>query len=106
MIDWPHVRKLQQDVGADDFSEIVALYFSEVEDAFDRIREKGLTATDMHLLKGSAANMGFVAFSKACQIAEHALQNAGVECDIDAVTDSYNDSVKDFLNGLEQEAST
>ena len=102
MIDWPHVRKLQQNVGADDFTEIVELYFSEVEETLDRIQEKGPTATDMHLLKGSSANMGFVAFSKACQIAEHALQNAEIECDLVAVKECYRDSVTAFVNGLEQ----
>lgn len=100
MLDWTHINRLRQEVGEDSFAEIVDLFFAEVADTFAKVRANGATHTDMHFLKGSAANLGFVAFSKTCQIAEHALLAGSETADIQRVYDSFDASCSVFENGL------
>lgn len=100
MLDWTHINTLRQEVGEDGFQEIVDLFFAEVQEVFDRVRKDGATHTDMHFLKGSAANLGFVEFSKACQIAEHALLAQHENVDIQPVFDSFTTSCDLFAKGL------
>ena len=100
MIDWTHINRLRHEVGEDSFTEIVGLFFAEVKEVFDRVRANGATHTDMHFLKGSAANLGFVEFSKACQIAEHALIAQDETADLESVYRSFNASCASFTEGL------
>jgi HPt (histidine-containing phosphotransfer) domain-containing protein len=53
----------------------------------------------MHFLKGSAANIGFVSFSKACQIAQHALLEEQ-EIDLETVFESYAASKLKFSSAF------
>lgn len=105
MLDWTHIIRLRQEVGEDSFAEIVDLFFTEVNDVFDRLRRQGATHTDMHFLKGSAANLGFAEFSKRCQIAEHMLLSNEGEPDIQSVFDSFEASCKSFQDGLAKRRS-
>lgn len=100
MLDWTHIIRLRQEVGEDSFAEIVDLFFAEVNEVFERIRNNGAKHTDMHFLKGSAANLGFAEFSKACQIAEHALLTEDGEADIQSVFSSFEASCESFSEGL------
>lgn len=70
MISWDRVRELREEVGEADFSEIVALFLSETEEALARLG----SATDpdeaeaiLHSLKGSALNLGFGDMSELCR---------------------------------------
>lgn len=96
MLDWDHINRLRNEISAEDFSEIVDLFHGEVADVFNRVNARGATHTDMHFLKGSAANLGFVAFSKTCQITEHALREGKPNVDLTAVFDSYQKSCLQF----------
>lgn len=101
MIDWDHIDRLRQEVGADSFTEIVDLFRNEVEEVFTRIRAHGATHTDMHFLKGSAANLGFVEFSKTCQISEHALRAGQENIDLAEIFSSFESACSRFATGLE-----
>lgn len=60
MIDWAHVKQLEDDIGADAFPDLVPVFLSEVEGAMDGIRDgSALAEADMHALKGIALTLGF-----------------------------------------------
>ena len=96
MLDHQKINQLRKDLGAEGFAEIVDIFFAEVEEVFGRIQADGASATDMHFLKGSGANVGFTAFSKTCQIVEHSL-NEGGRADLDAVRRSFAKSKQAFV---------
>lgn len=103
MLDWDHIDRLRTDVGRREFSEIVSLFVGEVEEVFDRITKEGVTDHDLHFLKGSAANLGFVDFAKTCQIAQHEL-HVGNSPDIVQVMKCFQTSKAHFENRLAQRA--
>ncbi len=73
MIEWSRVNELREEVGAEDFEEVVELFLEEVEEVIDRLRSAPDPANlegDLHFLKGSALNLGFEHFSGLCQIGE------------------------------------
>lgn len=76
MIDWQRTLQLRDEVGAEDFDEIVELFLSEVEDALDRLDAAGTDTAqieaEMHFLKGAALNLGFQALASLCADGETA----------------------------------
>jgi len=75
MIDWERVAELRDEVGAEDFGEVVELFLDEVEEVLRRLRDDPQIATfeeDFHFLKGSALNLGFRDFGAMCFAAEKA----------------------------------
>lgn len=76
MIDWERVAELRDEIGAEDFDEVVKLFLAEVDEAIDRL-EAGtgnakVVEEEMHFLKGAALNLGFQAVSALCQTGEKA----------------------------------
>lgn len=93
MIEWDRVNELRDEVGVDDFREVVAMFLEEVEDTMVRMIAVPNLATleeDMHFLKGSALNLGFSDFSKLCQAGETAAKGGQAEtiC-LDEIFESY-----------------
>ena len=80
MIDWAQVGELRNEVGADDFEEVVHLFLAEVEDVIALLQsrvESGLQAdagdpleAQLHFLRGSALSLGFTTFCSLCLTAE------------------------------------
>jgi HPt (histidine-containing phosphotransfer) domain-containing protein len=70
MIDWSRVDELVEEIGAEDFGEVVELFLSEVEGAIDLLgRAEGnpiVTEEQMHFLKGAALNLGFEELAQLC----------------------------------------
>lgn len=103
MIDWRRVKELCDEVGAEDFNEVVDLFFEEVEEVTDRLRiEPYLEALegDLHFLKGSALSLGFSDFAKLCQRGETASgKGDATSVDVAAILRSYDASKEAFLNG-------
>lgn len=73
MIQWTRVNELREEVGAEDFDEVVDLFLEEVEEVIQDLSPDS-TANQMeqhlHFLKGSALNLGFRTFSDLCQDGE------------------------------------
>lgn len=63
MIDWNRVQDLKSDFGEDDFEELLVVFLDEVETAITDFQDDGKTEektrSQMHFLKGCAANVGF-----------------------------------------------
>jgi HPt (histidine-containing phosphotransfer) domain-containing protein len=101
MIDWARVIQLQEEVGADDFDEVVDMFIEEVGLVIDRLRDctdPSDLSSDMHFLKGSALSLGFRAFSTLCSNGE-VTANAGKSDTVDlvALIACYDDSKGVFL---------
>lgn len=106
MINWDRVRELRDEVGHEDFGEIVELFLEEVEEVICRLQERadpGTLEEDFHFLKGSALNLGFRDFGGHCQAGERAArENAGPEQHLGLAIDSFFVSKAEFLSNLEQ----
>lgn len=99
MIDWNKVNELRDEVGAEDFGEVVELFLSEVEERLSQLGEPGRSLEhDLHFLKGSAMNLGFSEFSKICAAGETAAaQGNDDDIQVPQVRATYRASRAEFL---------
>lgn len=104
MIDWDRVNELRDEVGNEDFREVVAMFLEEVEDTMARMITAPDLSTmeeDMHFLKGSALNLGFADFSALSQAGETAAGNGQPEAiNLDDIFESYAKSKAVFEEQL------
>ena len=93
MISWERVNELRDEVGQEDFVEVVEIFLEEVDEVAARLRLAPDPATyedDLHFLKGSAMNLGFAALSEICQLGEKkAADNEAQSVDVAAVLSVY-----------------
>ena len=102
MIDWARVSELCDEVGAEDFDEVVELFLEEVDEAIAALRD----LTDLselepqcYFLKSSALNIGFRDFANLCQAGEAAVAaGQGADVDIAAIVQSYTGAREVFIN--------
>lgn len=104
MIHWPRVNELRDEVGAEDFDEVVDLFLEEVEEVINRLRQtpdRDQLEQDLHFLKGSALSLGFSNFSALCQDGERksALGQAD-NVDLPAILDGFEQSKTQFIAQL------
>lgn len=101
MINWTRVDELTDEIGKAEFGEVVEIFLEEVDDAISRLAASTELEADLHFLKGSALNLGFTDFSKACQIGE-LVASRGKQDSIDVaeILDCYAKSRAAFLAGL------
>ena len=103
MIDWDRVNELRDEIGADDFAEVVEIFLEEVEEEMTKLSgdaEQQALGSTLHFLKGSALNLGFSHFSELCQAGELAAQSAS-PVEVDALRTSYVTSKAEFLRSLD-----
>lgn len=104
MIDWVQVNALRDEVGAEDFEEVVELFLEEVQEVVDDLRGAADSAqleSKMHFLKGSALNLGFSDFSDLCAAGEKAAADGRAEeVDVGGVLDCYDASRGVFLSEM------
>ncbi len=110
MIDWNRVSQLREEIGAEDFGEVVELFLEEVEMEITKMR-CGKSAerleSQLHFLKGSALNLGFTDFSTRCQKGETAAANGQLnQIDLAGVLESYETSKAQFLEVLNRVTAT
>lgn len=72
MINWNRVNELKEDLGEEDFDEIVGFFLEEVEEKLTSMANGESTdlSEDAHFLKGSSANLGFTDMQSLCETAE------------------------------------
>ena len=101
MIDWTRVNELKEEVGPEDFEEVVELFLEEVDETMATI-ESGISADSaeeqMHFLKGSAMNLGFANLGALCSAGEVAAKGgAPDQIDVPAILDCYANSKAEFI---------
>ncbi|QUJ76199.1 Hpt domain-containing protein [Sulfitobacter albidus] len=105
MIDWDRIKSLQDEIGPEVFPDIVTLFIDEVSETIGRLRDTPDLETlgaDLHMLKGSAMNLGFTSFSELCQSGEsRAMEGRAEEIAIAPILESFEESKLVFLAGLE-----
>ena len=111
MINWAQVKQLEDDIGAEDFGDVVVMFIEEVDAAVDDLRSAPTLTGEalssaMHFLKGSAANLGFKGFSDYCGAGEK-LAESGASADVDlaAVVRLYDESKHQFLSEVSDHTS-
>ena len=104
MIDWDRVAQLRDEVGPDDFAEVVELFLEEVEEVTGRLAagaEAEALAEDLHFLKGSALNLGFERLGVMCQEAERlAARGEAGAVSVAPILACYEASRRSFLETL------
>ncbi len=103
MIDWTRVTELSDEVGAEDFEEVVELFLEEVEAAIHDLKAgtPDLEAK-LHFLKGSALNLGFDMFAELCQAGELAAgAGAAATVDVEQIKLVYRRSCDEFSSSLQ-----
>ncbi|KAE9630880.1 Hpt domain-containing protein [Parasedimentitalea maritima] len=104
MIDWPRVKELREEVGAEDFGEVVDLFLEEVEEVIgklSKLSDRTQLEQDLHFLKGSALSLGFQGFSSLCQDGERkSAQGSADTVDVPAIIATYQSSKATFINEL------
>jgi HPt (histidine-containing phosphotransfer) domain-containing protein len=104
VIEWERVAELREEVGEDDFAEVVDLFLDEVEGVLERLRDTPSRETlesDLHFVKGSALTLGFADLGQVCQSGERLAAQAQYDAiDIDAVLASYAASKTEFIARL------
>ena len=109
MIDWDRVAQLRDEVGPDDFGEVVELFLEEVDEATRRLRDRPDPTRfedDLHFLKGSALNLGFAAFGALCQAGERqAKEGRAHEVDLKPILECNVASRQEFLEMVPRAAA-
>lgn len=106
MIDWKRVVDLRNEIGVEDFDEVVPLFLDEVGGIVDALRagpDLLQLEENLHFLKGSALNLGFAAFSDLCSAGEKAAaQGLADTVDVAAILACFDASKLQFEQGLAQ----
>ncbi len=104
MIDWQRVTSLRDEIGAEDFEEVVPLFLEEVSGVTDALRagpDLGRLEEDLHFLKGSALNLGFAAFSDLCSAGElRAAAGDAETVNVGEILDCFEASRTEFEAGI------
>lgn len=104
MIDWERVVELEEEVGKEDFDDVIQLFLEEVEERIPMLLEAlapDSLETTLHFLKGSALNLGFTQFSVLCQSGETAAsvgQTDAIDCN--EIIECFKLSKQTFLNDV------
>lgn len=70
MIDWERVAELREEVGAEAFGEVVALFLEETDAVIAtlaRSTDDEEIRASLHFVKGSALNLGFAKVAELCR---------------------------------------
>ena len=104
MIDWNRVTELRDEVGAEDFDEVVDLFLLEVDEEIETLQSDHTSDTlaqKLHFLKGSAMSLGFAEFSQLCAESEKQIVVEGVDkIDVASLLGSYGASRAHFMEQL------
>lgn len=102
MINWDRVNELKDEIGAEDFPEVVEIFLEEVDGTFDRLKAAGAAPgqDDFHFLKGSALNLGFEELGTLCQDNELRAASGQDVGALEPVLDVYEKSKAAFLAQL------
>lgn len=103
MIEWDRVAELREEVGEEEFPDVVELFLEEVEAVLGRLGDHPSAAAmenDLHFVKGSAMTLGFVELSRLCQAGERRAASDPGSVDVAGVLASYRASKTAFIAGM------
>ncbi|WP_424985768.1 Hpt domain-containing protein [Microbulbifer sp. S227A] len=110
MIDWSRVKEVCDEIGSEDFDEVVELFLEEVEEVIGRLRtapDPSQLEQDLHFLKGSALSLGFASFSSLCQNGERISAGGQAETvNVPEIVAEFERSKAGFLAELPERIAT
>jgi len=94
LIDWDRLTELRTDIGEEDFADVAFLFVSEISEHLNGLvaDPSAARAADFHCLRGSAANLGFVALAAMCDTAEKAAKSGHIP-DVSAISSCFSQSL-------------
>ncbi|MFK7868180.1 MAG: Hpt domain-containing protein [Roseobacter sp.] len=109
MIDWDRVIALRDEVGAEDFDEVVELFLQEVDEEIadlEGVASGTALGEKLHFLKGSALSLGFRQFSSLCQTGESNIAaDPASAVDLGQIMSTYQASREVFLTELKEKTA-
>lgn len=108
LVDAERVAELRDEIGADEFGEVVEIFLEECDAAVERLSgaEAGAVEAELHFLRGAAMNLGLAALAAACQRGEAAAgAGEGASVDRAGVVDLYARSRAALLASEESRAA-
>lgn len=103
VVDWDRVCELREEIGSDDFNEVLQLFLEEAEEVIARLGAAGEAAaleSDLHCLKGSALNLGLTVLARICQDGERRSATGSVDVSVSDITLCYRQSREALVQGL------
>jgi HPt (histidine-containing phosphotransfer) domain-containing protein len=104
-IDWARVAELKEEIGADEFAEVVDLFLTEADAMVDDLAglAPGGYEEALHALKGAALNIGLTGLAALCLEGERqaAAGRAG-EVNVAVLLTAYAAARAAFLDGIAQ----
>jgi len=100
MLDAARITELKQEVGLDDFVEVVGIFCEEVEEVLAELPQTPVTdmADKLHFLKGSALNIGMIGVGELCRSEELRLKAMpGETPNIAAIVALYQSSKSELI---------
>ena len=92
MIDWERMRELRHDIGAENFEEVVEMFFEEADAAVAHLttcEDAPALSAELHALKGAALNLGFDRLAELCRQGESHAAEGDMGVDLDALRLAY-----------------
>ena len=99
MIDWDRVTELRDEIGAEDLATVIEMFLEEVAEKLQEVMDgtsKAALSEDMHFLRSSALNIGFVKLAEMCAAVEEKAGVGHLNADIAAISACYEASAKEL----------
>ncbi|MDO5641299.1 MAG: Hpt domain-containing protein [Paracoccus sp. (in: a-proteobacteria)] len=103
MIDWKRVAALRAELGEAEFPPVVELFMDEIEGVVMRLAHSTAEKleSDLHFLRGSAANLGFASFGARCHQGEVSLRADSLDgVDLAALLECYAATKREFVAAM------
>ena len=105
MVDWSRVKELRNEVGDEDFNEILSMFLDETDAVIRRLPDAKTAKEiegELHFLKGGALNIGMARFAALCQVGEKRAAEGRTDVDLAEIETVYAESRSALLAGLAQ----
>ena len=98
MIDRARLEELREEVGNDDFAEVIELFCEEVAETLDRMTQghSSSMADDLHFLKGSALNIGMSEVASLCAACEEKVRDGNTSSPISPASERHSARLRNF----------
>lgn len=109
MIDWTRVTELRDEIGGEDFAEVVAMFLEEADEVVQKLSalaDAKSIESALHFLKGAALNLGFADLAELCQDGERQASLGRSDVALDRVETCYAASKAAFESGLDRLGSS
>jgi HPt (histidine-containing phosphotransfer) domain-containing protein len=110
MVDWDRILQLQDEIGEEDFQDVVVVFLEEVGsevDTLTTVEDADALEAKLHFLKGSALNLGLSAFASICQTGETLARNGRPDAvDLNEIRSCYKASIDEFSDVVSGAAPT